>query len=231
MFIDGHLLQLIIFFYSFSIVSSYIAAWTCVDMLDTEFVPLIRSMRGAPSSILLVLLFSGRSITNKDLQLITGYTDKPIASALALLESYGYAQNNGRYSGWSFPLTRQLPLFMRPSIEPVGRPPGYSAHFISASSPADVESWLLRAGVSPNSVKLSELLSLELDLDLVKSWVLEFEWWLRERRSSSSVFIAGRRTFTVGTLIRILQDGDKAPPMRCSDCLAVLPCYCDIVSR
>lgn len=202
-------------------------------MAYPETVTLIRSMRGAPAVILLTLLFTGRSITNKEFQLITGYTDKPVATALGVLETLGLAQNNGRYAGWSFPLSKQLPLFHH--YPAVSHPSSPSSRIsISAnveSQPIDVDYWLLRAGISPNSKKFSELKAADLDELYVKAWVLQYEWWRKERNSSSLAVIDGRRNFSVGTLIRILQDGDNAPAMRCQDCHSILPCYCDVIFR
>lgn len=205
-------------------------------MSDFEHVTFIRSMRGAPAAILLALLFTGRSITNKELQLITGYTDKPVASALGVLQVLGFAQNNGRYSGWSFPLSAQLPLFhystavSNSGLLPLPADPDTDA-LSKRSHIATAEAWLLRAGISPNSKKMTELLSADLHSDYIRSWVLEYEWWQREKKSSSRSVVSGRRKFSVGTLIKILQDGDNAPAMRCEDCLVVLPCYCDLVHR
>lgn len=78
---------------------------------DARQVAFIHSLKGAPASILIALALTGVSMTNQDLQLITGYTDKPITDGLAMLEIHGLAQHNGRQYGWSLPHGLQLPLF------------------------------------------------------------------------------------------------------------------------
>jgi hypothetical protein len=71
----------------------------------------VRNIKGAPASILWILLLSGRSLDGKELQRATGYSDKPISDALAWLEPRGYVQFNGRQNGWSLGAgIRQLPL-------------------------------------------------------------------------------------------------------------------------
>lgn len=61
----------------------------------------LRALKGAPTSIILALLVTGRSMTNKELRTWTGYSDKPITDALALLDTEGITQYNGRTYGWS----------------------------------------------------------------------------------------------------------------------------------
>lgn len=190
-------------------------------MLDIETATLVRSIRGAPASILVALLITRRSITNKELQVITGYTDKPIATALCVLETLGFIQDNGRSNGWSFPHSRQLELFGSLPLPPPSLSPGRDS----------VSSWLDRAGVTANSKKMGELLAADFTVGYVRSWVLEFEWWRRESQLRPGQAIDGRRRFSIGTLIRILQDRDPAPAERCSACLTRLPCYCDVVVR
>lgn len=61
----------------------------------------VRNLQGAGASIILILLFSGRSLTNKELQQATKYTDKPITDALEWLVPRGYVQYNGKQDGWA----------------------------------------------------------------------------------------------------------------------------------
>lgn len=76
-----------------------------------EQVEFVRSIKGAAASILWILLLSGRSLTGEELQLATGYSDKPITKAMELLELRGFVQYNGRRHGWSLPAeVAQLPL-------------------------------------------------------------------------------------------------------------------------
>lgn len=64
-------------------------------------IDLIRNLKGAPAGILLILALSGRSLTARELEEATGYSDKPITKAVNWLAPRGYIQNNGRARGWS----------------------------------------------------------------------------------------------------------------------------------
>lgn len=77
----------------------------------SQQVSFLKSLKGAPASILIALALTGVSLTNQDLQMVTGYSDKPVTKGLALLELHGLAQNNGIHYGWSLPQGVQLPLF------------------------------------------------------------------------------------------------------------------------
>lgn len=61
----------------------------------------VRNTKGAGASVILILLLSGRSLTSRELQMATGYSDKPVTDALAWLEPRGYVQFNGHYEGWA----------------------------------------------------------------------------------------------------------------------------------
>lgn len=61
----------------------------------------VRNIKGAKASILLILLISGRSLTNRQLQESTGYSDKPVTDALAWLEPRGIVQYVGQVDGWT----------------------------------------------------------------------------------------------------------------------------------
>ena len=58
----------------------------------------LRALKGAPASILMALLLTGRAHTQRELQLTTGYSDKPISEALDLLA----LADGGRHeeAGW-----------------------------------------------------------------------------------------------------------------------------------
>ncbi len=68
----------------------------------------VRDIKGPAASILLVLLMSGRSLTQAQLEEATGYSDKPVRQGIDRLTDYGLLQNNGRYDGWC--ISPQLPL-------------------------------------------------------------------------------------------------------------------------
>jgi hypothetical protein len=60
---------------------------------------LVRTLKGAPSSVLWVLLLSKRPHTKTELEAATGYSDKPIKQAMDYLESSGLVRRDG--NGWS----------------------------------------------------------------------------------------------------------------------------------
>lgn len=91
-------------------------------MMNTwpEQVRFIRSLKGAAASILWVLMLSGRTCTSKELELATNYSDKPVSDGLALLETEGIVQYNGKFNGWSLgPGFYQLPLPFRQLVNGV----------------------------------------------------------------------------------------------------------------
>jgi hypothetical protein len=69
--------------------------------MNREKVSMVRSLQGSPASILIALMATGGSMLNKELCMWTGYSDKPIAEGVALLETLGMVQFNGRRYGWS----------------------------------------------------------------------------------------------------------------------------------
>lgn len=80
--------------------------------MDIDKIEFVRGLKGAPASIVLALVFCGGALTNADLEQMTGYSDKPIAKGLALLELKGLVQYNGFQYGWSLTAgVRQLHLF------------------------------------------------------------------------------------------------------------------------
>jgi len=80
--------------------------------LTGDQIRFLRPLKGAPSLILMTLVLVGHSLQQHELERATGYTDKPISKGLALLESLGLVQNNGRQYGWSLASgARQLSLF------------------------------------------------------------------------------------------------------------------------
>jgi len=81
-------------------------------MMTSDQIGLLRSLKGAPASIVLALVFCGHALKNRELEQMTGYSDKPISKGLALLELHRLVQYNGYAYGWSLTAAaRQLPLF------------------------------------------------------------------------------------------------------------------------
>lgn len=226
-------------------------------------VSFLRAMKGAPASILMALLLTGRAHTQRELQLTTGYSDKPVSEGLALLELAGVVRHEER--GWVLavrpeelaplmantrePLstTRNIsdprstttteplsniddkpvvvstypdPNETAPHSEPVENSPDsvdnqHSPR--SADNQEEVRAWLERAGVGSRSPKMRRLLAAGLSARYVQAHVLEREYRLRWH-------LVKPGDFRVGLLIRRLEDGDPAPPMRCPVCLEELPC-------
>lgn len=61
----------------------------------------LRSLKGAPLSVLLALRLAEAPLPQKALTLWTGYSDKTVAAALDLLVNMGLAVARGRGQGWS----------------------------------------------------------------------------------------------------------------------------------
>jgi len=84
-------------------------------------IKLVRTLKGAPLSILLILKMIGQPATAEYLERTSGYSDKPVNAALQLLEEYGLISRNGRYAWQICDNARQLPLMNLldvPKIEP-----------------------------------------------------------------------------------------------------------------
>jgi len=61
----------------------------------------VRNVKGAPASILWAFVLSGRTLTPRQLQAATGYSDKPVAKALLFLTERGILVPRGRLTGYS----------------------------------------------------------------------------------------------------------------------------------
>ncbi len=73
-------------------------------------IKLVRTLKGAPLSILMILRLIGQPATAEYLERTSGYTDKPVNAALLLLEEYGLISRNGRYAWQICAGVQQLPL-------------------------------------------------------------------------------------------------------------------------
>lgn len=76
---------------------------------------MIRALKGAPLSCLMILALSGQPLNAQYLERTSGYSDKTVNSALLLLEEYGLVSRNGRFTWQITDGARQLPL-MTPEI-------------------------------------------------------------------------------------------------------------------
>lgn len=73
-------------------------------------VSMVRALKGAPMSVLMVMMLTQGNVNQEYLTRHTGYSDKPVTDALGLLADYGLVRRIDRYT-WA--LTRgamQLPL-------------------------------------------------------------------------------------------------------------------------
>ncbi len=73
-------------------------------------VRMVRELKGAPLSIVLVLSLVHQRVTQEYLERATGYTDKPVSQALAYLQEVGLADHTS--AGWQLieQAVKQLPL-------------------------------------------------------------------------------------------------------------------------
>lgn len=185
-------------------------------MPDAEQIQLLRSIRGAPATILLLLLLRGSSLTNRELCQFTGYTDKTVSSAMSLLDSLALTQYNGRTSGWSLNAGQlSLPLIhslKQPVDKEIGKIPictttatanrERSSEFSSRSSrnaeiDRKISDLLVEGGIGPGSKMYLQLLAADLDLDTVRAHV--------------DYRVNHPNEVSVGLLIRRLLDGDPPP--------------------
>ena len=95
---------------------------------------LVRELKGAPISIILVLSFSTVRVTQEWIERATGYTDKPVSQALAYLREIGLIgllsrgeeiglARRAQQGDETAPDRRLPPLGIRPSGPPSAIPP------------------------------------------------------------------------------------------------------------
>lgn len=71
----------------------------------------LRSLKGAPLSCLVALMFASQPVGKEWLSRITGYSDKPVSAALDYLLEMGFVTSSGRYHSWQINQQAiQLPL-------------------------------------------------------------------------------------------------------------------------
>lgn len=94
----------------------------------------VRAMKGAPVSILVAFMFSGKTLTNLELQQWTGYKDDAITPAVRLLVDLGWLLARSPRGPWCLADGRQLPLMEISGLN------GYPSS--SSSSDLNVASYL-----------------------------------------------------------------------------------------
>jgi hypothetical protein len=73
-------------------------------------VEMLRTLKGAPLSILMAMVLARQPVSAQYLEAVTGYTDKPVQAGLRMLSEFGYITRNGRYDWQLANTTEQLPL-------------------------------------------------------------------------------------------------------------------------
>jgi hypothetical protein len=80
---------------------------------------MVRELKGAPLSILMVLSIVHQRVTQEYLERATGYTDKPVSQALAYMQEIGLADHTN--AGWQLikanVMQLPLPLMMEDQVE------------------------------------------------------------------------------------------------------------------
>lgn len=192
-----------------------------------------RGLKGAPASILLLLILAAKPINRYTIEAATGYSDKPITTAIALLERSRMIVNSGNGYELAEELRRKVSPSSSSSIEQISLFEGQEEEEeTERRKNSEAKTWLIRAGIGRNSPKLREITAADPEPDYIRRWVLYFEWWTREAERYPGATIDGRSRFSVGTLITILLDGDPAPIDRCEQCLEEdRNCYCSIIKR
>ena len=77
----------------------------------------VRSMKGAPASVLLALLLARRPMTNRELQRWTGYSEESVSMATGLLVDIGWISALGPRGPWTLGGGRQVPLMQTSPLE------------------------------------------------------------------------------------------------------------------
>src|SRR4030042_2796526 len=90
---------------------------------------MVRELKGAPLSILMVLSLVHQRVTQEYLERATGYTDKPVSQALAYMQEIGLADHTN--AGWQLIKANvmQLPLPLMMEEETLTQPPPTSPNF------------------------------------------------------------------------------------------------------
>lgn len=71
---------------------------------------MVRGLKGAPLSVLVLLMLAGQPVSAQYLEHMSGYSDKNVNSALLTLLEFGLVTRNGRYQWQIADGVKQLPL-------------------------------------------------------------------------------------------------------------------------
>lgn len=78
--------------------------------MEENPIKLLRMLKGAPLSIYIAVGCAEQIVTNRWLEMVTGYTDKPVKQGLKLLEEYELITKTNR--GWKIRKTKQYKLMI-----------------------------------------------------------------------------------------------------------------------
>lgn len=129
---------------------------------DADTLRLFRAIRGAPATILLLLLVRGVSMTGREITLWTGYDSNTVTKAKGVLEALGFIQNNGHLNGWSLRNGCQLLLpfmhllnesYPQPVDKMIGNSPMIGEFPINSLTTTTTIDPLPRSGSSSSSSK------------------------------------------------------------------------------
>jgi hypothetical protein len=98
-------------------------------MTEAQKIAFLHTVKGAPALVLLALSSVGRAMTNRELQLFTGYAEENVSHAISLLVAMGFVTMKGPRGPWS--LAPGVPLQW---IESAGTDPGNIGDPSSSSS-------------------------------------------------------------------------------------------------
>ena len=110
--------------------------------MDISQTPLtfFRSLKGAPAAVLCVLGFTGRAMTNQELQRWTGYGREQVAHAARLLEGLEWISAPTALGPWSLAAARALPWLaggVDASLDAEGGPGAADGPQTAEAAPAD----------------------------------------------------------------------------------------------
>lgn len=170
---------------------------------------LVRSLKGAPASVLWVLVLSGGVRRQAALVAATGYSDKPVRQALTELARQGLAKRQGS-QGWVVTpafrreirslLAQESPGRAGPRAPALSRQPARSRGRRPGSRPSDLVRLLQRIGIGPPALnRLAARPELAGDPARALAW-----WWYYQTQSWP--------TNPAGLVICRLEDGDQPPP-------------------
>ena len=180
----------------------------------------IRSLKGAPITVLCVMLLAGQPVTQEYCERHSGYTDKPVSQALHLLEELGYVSHNGRYAWQIISEATQL-LMTLPEIPPQAETSRNNSDSMGTATTTIVESSIMRSINAAEAAKNdeSEIFRLAKNVSALRK-VGVYGAKAREiaalphvtpRYIKAHAAYAELRKDAPGLMIRRMLDGDPAP--------------------